>query len=168
MKLGAIVLLIGLFFCSACQKNWQAAKKENASLPKLREGWKRVSPEGRFSFHLPVDMREQKARGIDSFVGEYRSAKIRVSFDYGIYSNDLLLYSNQPEYKAKILNLNGQKARIAFYREDNSNTGYRFRGGVHLPVSDDPGTKLTVFAEFNNEEDRETVNAIFETVVFQP
>lgn len=38
------------------------------------------------SILMPVDFRQQDVQGIDSYVGEYRSSRIELSFDIGWYS----------------------------------------------------------------------------------
>jgi TonB family protein len=48
--------------------------------------WKRVDAGNVFSFQAPPSMRTIPSQGIDSFVGDYRSAGMEVSFDYGMYT----------------------------------------------------------------------------------
>ncbi len=48
--------------------------------------WRRVDAGTVFSFRAPPGLRAVPSRGIDSFVGDYHSAGMEMSFDYGMYT----------------------------------------------------------------------------------
>jgi hypothetical protein len=114
-------------------------------------------------------MEDQKVQGIDSFVGEYRNERMRVSFDYGIYSNALNEYSSEPEYKKILKKIGGKEAKIVFFLSNHANPQHKYFGAVHFPKVNDTGSvmlKLTLTAEFNEESDKMAAQEIFESVAF--
>src|SRR5262249_50753463 len=74
-----------------------------------QDGWKKIGNRS-FSFSVPSSFRKTEARGIDSFFEEYVTERIKLTFDYGIYSNN---FSGWPENtKFEYLKINGKDARI--------------------------------------------------------
>ena len=52
-----------------------------------QDGWKKIENSS-FSFSVPTSFRKTEAHGIDSFVEEYMAEGVKLSFDYGWYSNN--------------------------------------------------------------------------------
>src|SRR5262245_15224013 len=112
----ALVFLTILLGCHAAPKSDTGASpnpgmpKQNPDPARLSQDWKRVDVDGLFFLSLPADMKKQNVRGIDSSVGEYRNERMKVYFDYGIYSNDLESFSDKPDYKEDLKQIGGRKA----------------------------------------------------------
>src|SRR6476469_5529274 len=51
------------------------------SSTKTNENWWRTADEGSFTVEIPLWLHKVNVRGFDSHVGEYRSMKMRLSFD---------------------------------------------------------------------------------------
>jgi hypothetical protein len=174
-----------VFFCLALLLGCHTAHKSEisaspgAGIPKQNPdptnpgpGWKRVDADGLFFLSLPVDMKKQDVRGIDSSVGEYRNGRMVVSFDYGNYSNRLESYSDKPEYKENLKNIGGKKAKIVFFLNTGADSKYKYYSAVHFPEVvksrfANMNTKLTLDVEFNDESDNVIAQAIFESIVFR-
>lgn len=96
---GATVRLAGVvivFFTACHQPNGPAAPND----------WKTVDA-GKLSFEAPPDIVEQEVQGIDSYVRAYASPTMRVSFDYGSYSDPLTQQRDTREYW-----IHGRLARV--------------------------------------------------------
>jgi hypothetical protein len=173
-----IVFLLAIVF-AACQqtrtsqpsKPSQPAEKTSQSSPaQLGPGWKVIDANRHFSFHLPDNMKDQKARGIDSYVGEYRNSKMRIGFDYGAYSNSLTTYSGEPEYQEFKKTISDKAAKIIFFRNTNAASGYKYYAAVHFSLAEknnlEANSGLTLDAGFDDPAEWETVKRIFESVTF--
>src|SRR5690349_13873542 len=112
--------------------NWHSTPRQssNANAPELKSGWKRVDAQGRFSFHLPETMQPQEVHGIDSYVGQYRNDRMQVLFDYGMYSNPLDTFFNSAEYREIKKQIGNLSAKIIFFRQTHSASGYKYFAAV--------------------------------------
>jgi len=136
--------------------------------PTLKPGWKPIDAGGRFSFHLPEDMQPQNVHGIDSYVGEYRNKNLRVTFDYGLYSNSLDALASQPEYKEFNRVIGGRKAKIVYYRATDAAAEYKYYAAVYFPAApSNRASNLNLSAEFNDKNEWETAQTIFESIRFR-
>ena len=150
--------------------NWLgvAAMAQTPEPPTLKPGWKPIDAGGRFSFHLPEDMQPQNVHGIDSYVGEYRNKNLRVTFDYGLYSNSLDTLSSQPEYKEFNRVIGGRKAKIVYYRATDAAAEYKYYAAVYFPAAPSHrASNLNLSAEFNDKHEWETAQTIFESIRFR-
>src|SRR5262245_23465567 len=108
LSFALIVSVAGWLFLSHSQET-------KSPQPIIPNGWKRLELDD-FSFYIPPDLEDQKARGIDSAVWEFRNHAMSLSIDYGMYSNDLEFYKDQPDYHAEWLRIDGKKAKVATLR----------------------------------------------------
>lgn len=146
------------------------------SLPELPE-WKMVKLDD-FYFYLPPDMIDQKAGGTDSEVWEFRNDEIRLSIDYGYFSNPLTLYNEQHYFHEELLTVDGREAKISSFKltEEFSSPAdeeMTFIAAIHFPNTDNiaPGTddnprKLTFWANCKDENAQEITRSIFRTIRF--
>jgi hypothetical protein len=151
--------------------NGQSGNGQSAEAPQLKPGWKRIEAQGHFSFHLPETMQPVEIHGIDSYVGEYKDDRMKVVFDYGMYSNPLSSYSKSPEYKEINKPIGGLPAKIVFCRQTDPAAGYQYFAGVYFasvkPGTEQTSNKLMLSAEFNSADDWQTAQTIFESIRFK-
>lgn len=83
-------------------------------------------------FLRPAGHKAEDVRGIDSYVGAYRNAEMRVSFDYGWYSDQLNSYSKEPKYKESFAELSGRKAKLVTFIHPEVTDGFRHMAAVHF------------------------------------
>lgn len=161
MKLSKIVVLfvLALIFYG-CQKPLPPKPKYSPRFP----DWQIVRPGGAFQMQIPSGMYREEAEGIDSFGGSCYGNGISLSFDYGWYSDPLYNYGTKDEYQEITTTINGQAAKIVFYR-DNEMVGYKYHGAAHFPAQEEWGNKLTVKADFDDAAKRATVKNIFESII---
>jgi hypothetical protein len=136
----------------------------------IPDGWKRIDLKA-FSFYAPPDMKDQHARGIDSAVWRFRNRSITLDLDFGLYSNDLTFYSDQPEYRAEWTEIGGKKARIATLRmrdESLANSLEKDRNYVATVYFPDVhGARLTFWANCVDAAAQESAKKIFLTIKFK-
>jgi len=118
-----------------------------------------------FTFHIPVYMVKTRSQGIDSHVGGYKSARIRLGFDYGVYSDPLDYDSGLPQYQASTIEVDGRKARIvSFQKADEWFTAIHFPSAAETPE----GTiKLTMHASCASQQEVRLARDIFTSVRFK-
>ncbi len=85
------------------------------------EGWTQVearSSPGRagFSVYLPPGWKLRNLQGIDSYVGEITGDGVRLTFDYGMYSNTLP-YEKDPAYEVQFETIGIREAKLVRPRE---------------------------------------------------
>ena len=125
-----------------------------------QDGWKKIENSS-FSFSVPSSFRKTEAHGIDSFVEEYVTERIKLSFDYGWYSNN---FEDWPkDTKFEDLKVNGKDARIgivahAFHK------GFPYSTQIHIKL--DGGMALSMFAACKSEEEVALARNIFKTIAF--
>ena len=139
----------------------------------IPEGWKRIDLND-FSFYAPPDMKNQNVRGIDSAVWEFRNRALNLNIDYGMYSNDLKSYENQPEYKAEWLYIDGKKAKVATFRMSDEDTAgsplkdLKYVSAVYFPdVGGGGDTKLTFWANCISPAAQGSARTIFLSLKFK-
>ena len=118
-----------------------------------------------FTLLIPKDMERIPVRGVDSHVGQYANKGIKLSFDYGWYS-DALRYSHKPQFRVRHEAIHGAKARIVTFQRQPS--GYV--AAVHfprVPGAHDGKMKLTIYSECETASDVRTALEIFKTVRFR-
>jgi hypothetical protein len=126
-----------------------------------QDGWKKIE-NGSFSFSVPSSFRKTGARGIDSFVEEYVAERIKLSFDYGWYSNN---FEGWPkDTKIEDLKVNGKDARIGT-AEHTFHKGFPYSTQIHIKL--DGGMALSMFAACKSEEEVALARKIFKTISFK-
>jgi hypothetical protein len=165
MKTKIALFLLLVLILPGCKSISQNTTNTEAS--KLRQGWDRINANDQFIFYLPQNMPKQDTHGIDSHVEEYRNKNMRVSFDYGIYSDPLDGYSMEPEYKEIKEVISGREVKIVYFKPTSFASEYKYFAGVHFPYVEESGIKLTMIAEFNDEKDWEIAQTIFRWIYFE-
>jgi uncharacterized protein YcfL len=165
MKTRITLLLLLVLILPGCKSISQNTTKAEASM--LKQGWDIINADDKFIFYIPQNMQKQDSQGIDSYVEEYRNENMRVSFDYGIYSDPLDGYSMEPEYKEMKEVISGREAKIVYFKPASFASGYKYYAGVHFPDVEEGGIKLTMMAEFNDETDWGTAKTIFGSIYFR-
>jgi hypothetical protein len=127
--------------------------------------WVPVDANGKFTFFIPPDMEEQEIQGIDSFVGEYRSNRMRLRFDYGLYS-DPLNYSGESDYQELVTTIGGERAKVVAFVGGPSAPGFEYVAAVHFPDLGDGRARLTLWVESASPEEQEEAKKVFHTISF--
>ena len=141
----SLILGVAILLCSAASN---------------QDGWKKIENSS-FSFSVPSSFRKTAARGIDSFVEEYVTERIKLSFDYGIYSNN---FDGWPKVtKFEDLKVNGKDARIGTAPRE-FHKGFPYSTQIHIKV--DGGIALSMFAACKSEEEVALARKIFKTISF--
>lgn len=129
------------------------------------EGWKKVEARTSFVMMMPPDMHAVPVRGNDSFVGQYVSDTIRLSFDYGEYSNPLLELDH-PEFEGRTVTIGGKTGWMVKFRATATTSSLTYRIGVHFPDGGDGKRKLTVEAGCADPEARASAEQILRSIRF--
>ncbi len=126
-----------------------------------KERWKKIENNS-FSFSVPVSFRKTAARGTDSFVEEYVTKQMNLSFDYGMYSNNFEGWPANTKFET--VTINGKAARIGTVAQA-MHTGYPYSTQVYIKISD--GLALSMFAACKTEDQVSLARKIFETIFFK-
>jgi hypothetical protein len=164
------IVLIALLGCKGAEK--PAPTEPESRRSELGRGWKKVDAGAAFSFSLPEEMEQQRATGTDSLVGEYRSARMRVTFDYGPYSNPVSNYSGKSGCDEDTDSISGKEATIVECRKPKANSVYGHVAAIHFSEVHKMGEgadtmKLTMEIEYNEDDDLETARKVFQSIVFK-
>lgn len=134
----------------------------------IPKGWVKIDLAS-FSFYAPPDIRNQKVRGIDSAVWQFRNRNMTLNLDYGMYSDNLESYKDESEYHAEWVRIDGKSAKVVTLRNstDASNKNRKYAAGVYFPEVSGPTTKLTVWAECVDVATRDSAKNIFFSIRFK-
>lgn len=164
MRLFAFLFVLTLFTATLISG---LAQDRGASTSK---GWQKIDAKGRFSFLVPSGMRKRDARGIDSYVEEYRGGDMRVSFDYGRYSDPLDSYSDKPEYQETFIDIDGRRAKLVTFIYPEAIGSLKRVAAVHfadvgVPEKEGFGKmRLTLRVSYKHPEDLEAAKRILRSV----
>jgi hypothetical protein len=138
------------------------ATREERAAPSAN--WRRVELTD-FGFDLPRRMKEQKVRGVDSLVWEYRGGGSRLAIDYGMHSNDLRAMAATAGAHAGWVSIDGQRANVV-----TSRSGKSYVAAVHFPdLGGDAAsgrTKLTLSMEVSSPDGLADAQKIFQSIRF--
>src|SRR5262245_15460897 len=119
------ILGVAILLCAAASK---------------QDGWKKLQNSS-FSFSVPSSFKKTATHGIDSFVEEYVTERIKLSFDYGIYSNN---FGDWPkDTKFEEIKVDGKDARIGTASRE-FHKGFPYSTQIHIKVGG--GMALSMFA----------------------
>lgn len=159
--LGAIIAVAAF----ACHANAQ-----NKYTP--RANWQRISDCG-VTFYVPPDVREEKARGIDSCVRRYRSESILIVLDSILYPDPggsrREEYYEERDFNLRKTRVGGRKAEIITYFETKfpaEAQGLNYSAVLHVPLLPKGRGNFTLWTYSRNPESREAAIKIFESVRF--
>lgn len=123
--------------------------------------WKMIKNHA-FSFSLPPMFEKTDAKGIDSFVEEYRAEGIALTFDYGNYSNNFEDWPKNTKYEE--LMVDGRTAIIGTVaRKSASDTSYSTQ--IHIAVYG--SVALSMHATCKSESEVVLAKKIFKTLAFK-
>jgi hypothetical protein len=100
-----------------------------------------------FAFYLPPGMEHVPLEGVDSFVGRYERAAMRVEFDYGWYSNPL----TGPAERVEETVIDGRQCRMVWWTYDMPPDALPYLVGVHFADVGDGENLLTMWARCDSE-----------------
>ena len=154
----AILGIAGYFIWS----NWSSTPAPNDSTPTINEvptNWQFVDANS-FTLSLPPGWEFNKLQGIDSYVGEFVGDGVKLSFDFGWYSNSLA-DDNDPDHVVTYKTIDGYKAKIVFPKiTGKGTTGVYFAdlgGKIQKTSFQISGRDLT-------KSQQETALKIFQTI----
>jgi hypothetical protein len=172
MKTSRVIplVLVALLGCKGAEK--PAPTEAESRRSELGRGWKKVDAGAAFSFSLPEEMEQQRATGTGSFVGEYRSPRMRVTFDYGPYPTPISNYSGKSGCEEDTESISGKEATIVECRKARGNSMYERVTAIHFSDVNKMGEgadpmKLTMEIEYGEEDDLETARKVFQSIVFK-
>lgn len=175
LHLGSLMLAIVISGCGTGQDTQPAASQPitksggtSSQASALEEEWQEFDAFGRFRFRTPNDVKQRPAPGIDSLVGSFQGRAIRLSFDYGLYSDSLRdsSYSRYPQYQEGDIEIDGKKARMITFYSSEINKEYPYVAAIHFPVTEERGARLTMMAFGKTESDLHVARKVFESIRF--
>ncbi len=141
-----------------------------SSLSSVPAEWVEVDAGSAFSLTAPPGTRFSPGDGKDSFIGSFEAAGLRLSFDYGLYSNPLVSDGSGKNYTARNVDIDGKKAKIVTNYIPHRSTKRPYFIGVYFQDvgKSSIGTiKLTVHTSVERKEDYDIVEKIFGTIRFK-
>ena len=142
-----------------------ALSSSSAQVPKE---WKKIDLTS-FSFYAPPDLRDQKVRGIDSSVWEFRNRTMTLRLDYGMYSDSLESYSNQADYQIEWVRIDEKPAKIVTLRLNagvGRDKGRTYAAAVYFPGASGE-TKLSFLACCIDAATRDSAKKVFLSIRFK-
>ena len=132
-------------------------------------GWGRVDAYGKFTFYMPVDMRNTGIVGIENLHGEFSNRRLHLSYDYEPF--DHLAYSRRElamgkGFQETELVIDGKKSFLFVWQEIDSRK--RLYYNVDLYVGDLPKSQvlMRMWTRSRSLKDVELSKAIFQTIKF--
>lgn len=132
--------------------NLYAQKRE---VPK---GWKEIKICG-VSFIAPKQLKDKKARGIDSCVGIFKSKNIRLGIDFGAYTATPEDSTGYRDSKTETLEIDGNKATLTIY-------GYQSYVYIVTSEWESGRTAFGMLISGKTAKDSEIARQIFQSVRF--
>jgi hypothetical protein len=137
---------------------------------KVIDGW-RVENTGPFSMLLPTNMYAVPVQGIDSYVGEYHSPRIELSFDYGLWSNDLSDWPKSGVVRQSTLG--GLPAKIGTCQAGalyGGKPGYAYVVACYIPSTSPTMSAghLGMYAYCKSQQDAATAHRVFQSIRLHP
>ncbi len=127
----------------------------------LPDDWQKLDAES-FSLFAPAGWKFHKWVGIDSYVGEFAGDGIRLTFDYGHYSNSLPDDAKEPNYIVVEEQVGGHLAKIVNPKVPGQ--------GVTAIYFRDVGDTNGLYIDGRNfsASQQQTVLLMFRTIRFRP
>jgi hypothetical protein len=128
----SLCLILPMMPACAAQRHWSVPPvPPPCPAPRTSIEGERRSPLGDFSIVVPPEFRPVPVRGIDSYVGQWRSGQAHIGFDYGRYSDPLLPTEGMLDYQACNAEIGGREARVVTYWAEEERA---YRVGAHWVV----------------------------------
>ena len=122
------------------------------------KNWQSIDA-GAFSIALPGGWKFNKLQGMDSYVGEFVGGGIKLSFDYGQYSNSLPDFGD-PDHNIHYEIIDESGAKVVTPIGKNGTTGVHFE-------SLESQNKFTLYGTNLTLSQQETALKIFHTIKFK-
>ena len=118
---------------------------------------------GEFSFSLPPGLKKTAAHGIDSYVSEFESPSMELSFDYGFYSNNFQGWPDSTSYE--MATVDGRQARIgtAF---GSFERGFTYHTQIYFREVR-PTVHLSMVATCKTQKDCDIAKRVFCSIAFK-
>ena len=118
----------------------------------------------RVEFQIPGEMSEIAVQGVDSFVGQWKSAELTLLLDLGGHS-DPLGYDGKDEFRLTLTTIDGKAATIERFMDPGADAERPYVAAIHFSDAGE-GQKLTIFGRAATEDDQEVLLAVYKTVKF--
>lgn len=116
---------------------------------------------GKYKIEFPSNFSFKEEQGLDSYIGKIESNELVVEFDYGVFTNRLETYENNPEYEVKIDSLEGDFRKIAYSKI--STDGFT---AIYL-LDENTSIALGMYARNISSENQSLLLDIFENRISQ-
>ena len=127
--------------------------------------WQVVDSSCQFFFEAPGTLERTSFGGIDSCVGEYGGPGMKLSYDYGGYSDPLDSYSDNADYKEELKVIDGFEAKVISMRHtDGRELPYSI--AAHFADIGKDSTKLTMWISCAGTTEMETGREIIGSISF--
>jgi hypothetical protein len=116
---------------------------------------------------LPDDLKPAPTEGKDSLSAVYHRPTLRVTVDYGRYSDPI---EDRPgaTLRREAIEVDGRTAALVTYRDPDPSNELHQVVGMHIPDVGDGRTKLTVLTASASEQDAADARRIIESVRVSP
>ncbi|HEX7335089.1 MAG TPA: hypothetical protein VF290_26540 [Pyrinomonadaceae bacterium] len=131
--------------------------------------WKQIDADGKFSFHLPLNMRETGVIGIENYHKEYTNGKLHVSFDYD--PMEVISYPVRPgalgkNQKEISLEIDGKKAYMFVYETTDMRKRPLYVADLYIGDVPNGDVKLRMLIETWRPANLELAETIFRSIRF--
>jgi hypothetical protein len=129
-------------------------------------GWQKISV-CEIKLLIPIDLKNQYAKGIDSCVVSFKSTKMRIGIDYGSYGNAYKNDGTKVDFKEEFKEIDSKKAQLVTYKD--ARNGREFTAGLYVVIyeaQDRVKTSLNMTVETKSEKELETAKQIFQSILF--
>ncbi len=132
------------------------------------DDWITVKAGKAFTFEAPADIQPIPVQGIDSFVGQYGSARFSLLFDYGAYSNSLGGPDENPGFDIEKTMIDGRRALIITGPARDASGDCEFETDVYVVVQEGspPPVALTMTACSNGYAGVVQLHRLFKSLKF--
>jgi hypothetical protein len=122
--------------------------------------------EDAFAFTGPCELTGGPVQGTDSWVGQYQTEGLKLTYDFGGYSSPLTEWERYAEYTRSPAVVDGRDAVIVTARDGAADDGLSYLTGIYIEHASSDGAKLCMHAGCAGEAQRKIVLKIFETLAF--
>ena len=132
----------------------------------IPKGWKEISV-CEIKFAMPIDLKNQNVKGIDSCVADFKSNKIRIGIDYSSYGSAYKNDGTKVNFKEALTEIDGKKAQLVTYKQSPNSRAITV--GLYVLIyeaNDGTKTSLNMTAEVESEKDLESAKQIFQSILF--
>lgn len=136
----------------------------------IPRGWKQIDADGKFSFYLPLNMRETGIIGIENYHKEYTNGKLHVSFDYDPV--EVIRYPVKPgtlgkNLKEISLEIDGKKAHLFLYETTDWRKRPLYVADLYIGDVPNRDVKLRMLIETWKPANLKIAETIFRSIRFK-